>query len=382
MTQPSLVFQTAGEIHFGRGKAAEAARRIAAFGRKVLLVHGRTPARADWLAAELEALGAEVIGFAVPREPDIDLIEAGLDAARGFDAEVVVSLGGGSVIDAGKAIAALVRATGPILDYLEVVGTGRILEKDPLPFVAIPTTSGTGSEVTRNAVIGVPAHRRKVSLRDGRMLADLAIVDPALTDNSPRKITLESGLDAVTQVIEPYISSRANRLTDALCRDSFQSGLTALRTLMLREDEAARDALAWTSLCGGLALANSGLGVVHGLAGPLGGLSDAPHGAICGVLLPYALAANRDAVSEPEKARRIEEVMGFIGAAFETTPGKALSALANWSRASGLGTLSSMGVTAEARTAAAEAALTSSSMKANPVPLDQATLLAILEAAS
>ncbi|MBB4066299.1 iron-containing alcohol dehydrogenase [Gellertiella hungarica] len=382
MTLQSLVFQTAGEILFGRGKASEAARRILPFGRKVFLVHGRTPARADWMAAELEALGAEISGFAVPGEPDLPLIEMGIAAARASGSDVVVAIGGGSVIDAGKAIAALVRASGPIIDYLEVVGTGRVLEDDPLPFIALPTTAGTGAEVTKNAVIGVPEHRRKVSLRDPRMLARLAIVDPALTDNSPRRVTLESGLDAVTQVIEPYISSRANRLTDALCRDAIQSGLSALRILMLREEEAARDQIAWTSLCGGLALANSGLGVVHGLAGPLGGLSEAPHGAICGALLPYALAANRDAVTEPEKARRIEEVLGFIGQAFETTSGKALSALANWSRASGLMTLGGMGITAQDRQAAAEAALASSSMKANPVPLDQATLLAILEAAS
>lgn len=382
MNQLSLAFQTAGEILFGRGKAAEAAGHIRAFGRRVFLVHGRTPQRVDWLAAELETKGAEITGFAVAGEPDLPLIEIGVAAARDAGAEVVVAIGGGSVMDAGKAIAALCHAGAPVIDYLEVVGSGRVLEGGFLPFIAIPTTAGTGAEVTRNAVIGVPTHRRKVSLRDSRMLARLAIVDPALTDHTPRGITLESGLDAVTQVIEPYISSRANRLTDALCREAIQSGLSALRTLMLREDEAARDEIAWTSLCGGLALANAGLGVVHGLAGPLGGLSDAPHGAICGALLPYGLAANRDAVTEPQQARRLEEVLGMIGAAFETTSGKALSALANWSRASGLPTLSGLGIGQAEREAAAEMAVSSSSMKANPVPLDQATLLAILEAAS
>ena len=382
MALGSFVFQTATEIVFGRGKAVEAAPRAAAFGRSVLLVHGSNPERTDWLADDLARHGLAVTRFAVASEPDMALIEAGIAAAREAGVDVVVAAGGGSVMDAGKAIAALVPAKGPVIDYLEVVGSGRRLEAYPLPFIALPTTSGTGAEVTKNAVIGVPEHRRKVSLRDPRMLADAAIIDPALTDFSPRRVTLESGLDAVTQLIEPYICNRATVMTDALCRDALPKGLSALRTLLEQEDADARDALAWASLCGGLALANAGLGVVHGLAGPLGGLRDAAHGAICGTLLPYALAANRDAVTEPEHHRRLEEVLGWIGAAFGTTSGKALSALANWSRANGLQTLGGMGFTAADRNAAAEAAATSSSMKANPVPLDHATLIAILEAAS
>lgn len=382
MALGSFVFQTATEIVFGRGKAVEAAPRAAAFGRSVLLVHGANAERTNWLYEDLARHGLDVTRFSVAGEPDTDLIEAGIAAARDAGVDVVVSAGGGSVIDAGKAIAALVPARGPMIDYLEVVGSGRRLEAYPLPFIALPTTSGTGAEVTKNAVIGVPVHRRKVSLRDPRMLPDAAIVDPALTDFTPRGVTLESGLDAVTQLIEPYICNRSNVMTDALCRDALPKGLSALRTLLEQEDADARDALAWASLCGGISLANAGLGVVHGLAGPLGGLRDAAHGAICGTLLPYALAANRDAVTEPEHVRRVEEVLGWIGSAFGTTSGKALSALANWSRANGLQTLGGMGFTAADRQAAAEAAATSSSMKANPVPLDHATLMAILEAAS
>lgn len=378
----SFAFQTATEIVFGRGRAAEAAPRAAVFGQRALLVHGTNAERTEWLAQDLARHGLAVTRFAVAAEPDIDRIEAGIAAAREAEADVVIACGGGSAIDAGKAIAALVPAEGPMIDYLEVVGSGRRLKAHPLPFLALPTTAGTGAEVTKNAVIGVPAHRRKVSLRDPRMLADAAIVDPQLTDFTPRGVTLESGLDAITQLIEPYICNRANAMTDALCRGALPAGLAALRTLLEREDADARDDLAFASLCGGLALANAGLGVVHGLAGPLGGLRDAPHGAICGTLLPYALAANRDAVSEPDHVRRVEDVLGWIGSAFDTTSGKALSALANWSRANGLNTLGGMGFTAADRQAAAEAAATSSSMKANPVPLDPATLVAILDAAS
>lgn len=381
MGQISFVFQTAAEIVFGRGKAAEAGKRVVAMGQRVLLVTGGTPHRMAWLKADIEQAGGAVTVFSVASEPDVACIEAGVAAARKAGVDVVVSAGGGSVIDAGKAIAALVAVDGPVTDYLEVIGTGRKLEADPLPFVAIPTTSGTGAEVTKNAVVGVPEHRRKVSLRDPRMLANLALVDPALTDNSPRAVTLASGLDAITQLIEPYISSKSTVFTDALCRDALPRGLQALKVLVEREDLAARDALAYASLCGGLALANAGLGVVHGLAGPLGGLADAPHGAICGVLLPHAIAANRKAVTDPAVLARIDEVISWIAEAFSVSPDAALETLADWSRAAGLPSLSAMGIDRAAVEAAAEAAPDSSSMKANPVALDRATLIALMKAA-
>ena len=192
--------------------------------------------------------------------PICRLIEAALTEARAQAARAVIALGGGAVIDAGKALAALVPATRPVLDHLEVVGQGLPLDASPLPFAALPTTAGTGSEVTRNAVIAVPDARRKVSLRDARMVTRIAVVDPGLTDGCPRGVTLASGLDAITQVIEPYISTRANPLTDALTLPRVALALRALDRLMQAEDAAARDEMALTSLCGGLALANAGLG--------------------------------------------------------------------------------------------------------------------------
>jgi alcohol dehydrogenase class IV len=251
--------------------------------------------------------------------------------------------------------------------------------------VALPTTAGTGAEVTRNAVISVKEHARKVSLRDARMLPRLAIVDPALTDGCPRAITLASGLDAITQVIEPYVCTRANPLTDALCRDASPRGLSALIRLMQAEDAHARDEIAWVSLCGGLALANAGLGAVHGLAGPLGGLTGAAHGAICGVLLPHVLIANRAAVTDPALAARLDEVGRWIAAAFDRTDGAlapAAAHLADWGRASGLPGLTALGVDAAAMAAAAEAAATSSSMKANPASLSAEVLLSVMRAAA
>lgn len=375
-----FAFATATQILFGRGQADHAAPRIAAMGRQVLLVHGRDGARAAWLAEALAGQGCRVARFAVPREPDMDLIGDGIAAGRG--AQVVVALGGGAAIDTGKAVAALIPATRPMLDHLEVVGQGLPLDHPPLPFVAIPTTAGTGAEVTRNAVIGVPEHRRKVSLRDARMLPRLAIVDPVLTDGCSRAVTLASGLDAITQVIEPFTCTRANPLTDAICRDAIPRGLAALRRLMEAEDAHARDDMAWVSLAGGLALANAGLGAVHGLAGPLGGLTGAPHGAICGALLPPVLMANRRAATDPVAVDRLDQVARWIGAAFDTpfaSVPEAARALADWSHRAGLPALSALGIGPEAQAAAAEAAATSSSMKANPAALTPGDLRRIME---
>mgnify|MGYP000167236873 CR=1 FL=1 len=381
MTRDSFSFATATEIRFGRGTAAGISDAVARIGRRILLVTGSRPERVAWLSDGLAAQDCAVTAFGVAGEPDLAAIEAGIATAREAGADTVVAIGGGSVIDTGKAIAALVPATRPVLDHLEVVGRGLPLEAAPLPMIAVPTTAGTGAEVTRNAVIAVPAQRRKVSLRSLAMLPRLAVVDPSLVESCPRPVLIASGLDAVTQVIEPYISSRATPLTDAICRDAIPAGLGALVTLADRPDPAAFDAMALTSLSGGMALANAGLGVVHGLAGPLGGLSGAAHGAICGTLLPHGLAANARHGRDPALARRIDEVRGWIGGALGCAPGAAFDTLAAWVRANGLGGLDKMGIGAEQRAAAAEAAASSSSMKANPVALDAADLAALMEAA-
>ncbi len=381
MTEPAFSFRTAQAIRFGRGTAPEATAWAASRARRVVLLHGADPGRAAWLHESLAGAGIAVAGFSCPKEPDTALIEAGVDLARAHHAQAVLALGGGAVIDAGKAIAALAPGPRPILDHLEVVGAGLPLEAAPLPFAALPTTAGTGAEVTRNAVIRVPEHRRKVSLRDDRMLPDLALVDPALTDGLPWMITLASGLDAVTQVIEPFVSARANRMTDALCRDAIPLSLSALRRLAEGEQPAARDDLAWVSLCGGLALANAGLGAVHGLAGVIGGIAaTAPHGAICGALLPHVLAANARR-AEGETAARFGTVANWIGGSLGAGAGTAFQTLAEWSRAQGLPRLGEMGVTRDALAEIAEAAQASSSMKGNPARLSQAELTGILEKA-
>lgn len=372
---------TPGNIRFGRGLAQSAAPWLAQHSGKVLLVHGASPQRADFLLAELRAHALEVTTLSIAHEPDLHAIEQGVRLAREEGVGAVVSLGGGAVIDAGKAIAALVPASGEVIEYLEVVGSGRVLEAHPLPFVAIPTTSGTGAEVTKNAVINVVQQQRKVSMRDDRMLPDLAIVDPALTDNAPRAVTLGSGLDAITQLIEPWLCTRANPFTDALCREAIPRGIKALKTLMAKECPQSRDEMAWVSLCGGLALANAGLGVVHGLAGPLGGLSNASHGALCGCLLPFGLALNESLVTDEALRGRFNDVRRWLADGINVHPDTAWESLHEWSRSAGLGNLNDLGVAHQALEPAALAASGSSSMKANPVTLTSEQLLEMLEAA-
>jgi alcohol dehydrogenase class IV len=368
-----------GRILFGRGEAAKATGFAAGFGPRSLVVHGRDAARAEGLIAGLRRAGQAVQTWTCGQEPDLPLLEAALAEARPFRPDAVIGIGGGAVLDLAKALAGLIPATGAVADHLEGLGQGLPLSHTPLPFIALPTTAGTGSEATKNAVIGIPAHRRKVSLRDDRLLARLAVVDPALTDGCPRAVTLASGLDALTQVIEPYVSPRANPATDALARAAIPVALDALKTLMRGEDAAARDAMAWASLSGGIALANAGLGAVHGLAGVTGGMTGAAHGAICGTLLPFVIDANRAAVPPGPVADRLAEVDALLSAAFGGGPGTA--ALHRWSRDSGLPGLTALGLEPADHAAVAASSARASSMKGNPVVLPDAVLRDILNAA-
>ena len=196
--------QTPARILFGRGEAAKAPALAASFGPRGVIVHGMRTTHAAPLLAELDA-----IAITCAHEPTLDMLQTALTIARAHAPDWVLAIGGGAVLDMGKALAALIPSATPAMDHLESVGPAHPLTAPPLPFIAIPTTSGTGAEVTKNAVIGLPHLGRKVSLRDDRMIARVAIIDPALTDHCPKAITLAAGLDAITQVIEPYVSIKA-----------------------------------------------------------------------------------------------------------------------------------------------------------------------------
>lgn len=292
-------FATATRIVFGASALQQIGASAKAFGRRALVVTGRNPQRAEKLLASLSGSDISAVTLAVAGEPEIPTVESGVALAKKEHCDLVISLGGGSAIDAGKAIAAMLTNEGELLDYLEIVGRGQTLTKQPAPFVAIPTTAGTGAEVTRNAVLASPEHKVKVSLRSPLLLPRLAVVDPELTQDLPPALTASTGMDALTQLIEPYVCLRANSMTDGFCVQGIQRATRSLREAVFNgNNKSARADMALASLLGGLALANAGLGAVHGFAGPIGGMFPAPHGAVCAALLPHVMATNLRALRE------------------------------------------------------------------------------------
>lgn len=373
-------FHTAASIRFGRDVSADLAGLARQYGPRVLLVTGATPRRFAKLTDGLDLADLDVLHLSVSGEPSLEWIETAVLQARPFQPHVVIGLGGGSAIDAAKALAALVPNPGGALLYLEVVGQGASLKVAPLPMIAVPTTSGTGAEVTKNAVISVPEHRRKVSLRDARMIPDIALVDPVLTIGAPLRVTAATGLDALTQCIEPYLSSKANPMTDALCREGIGRAAHALpRLLKGAENYALREDMSIASLMGGMALANAGLGAVHGLAGVLGGWCGAPHGALCGRLLPGVLALNAAACAQHGGTgleTRFRDVARWLCG--HPNLDTMVDHLNNLLDIGGVPRLGAMGLLAEDCDEVAEAARLSSSMKGNPVVLNREELTQIL----
>jgi alcohol dehydrogenase class IV len=293
MAGAQFEFATATRIIFGAGKLAEVGQIARAMGSRALVITGRDITRAERLLDLLSDAGVGYVTFGVEAEPTIEVTLDGTAFARREGCDLVIGFGGGSVIDAGKAIAALLANPGDPLDYLEVIGRGQALVNRAAPNIAIPTTAGTGAEVTRNAVLASTEHRVKVSLRSPLMLPTVALVDPELTYSLPPHITAYTGLDALTQVIEPYVSHLANPLTDAICREGIQRAARSLEQAYQQGDDVkAREDMALVSLCGGLALANAKLGAVHGFAGPFGGMFHARHGIVCAALLPHVMRVN------------------------------------------------------------------------------------------
>ena len=374
-------FATAGRIVAGAGRAAELPGVLAGLGSRVLVCTGANPTRHENLLA---GLGLPAAVFPVAGEPTAELARAGAAAAAELGADVIVAIGGGSVIDLGKAVAMLLANGGDPLDYLEVVGSGRKITQPSAPCVAVPTTAGTGAEVTANAVLAVPGHRLKASLRSPLMIPRVALVDPELTVSCPPPVTAASGLDALTQCLEPFVSVRATPLTDGLAREGLRRAATGLRAAHADGgDLAARTDMAMCALLGGMALANAKLGAVHGLAGVIGGTADVPHGMACAALLapvieanvrtlrtaaPGSAALNRRALDRYAEAAQL--LTRKPGASIEdglTWIGRTLTLL-------GVPGLAAFGLgPGQAGDIAAKAA-GSSSMQGNPVPLSRGQL--------
>ena len=379
-------FATATRIIFGEGAVHQVAPIAATFGKHGLIVVGKHVERASSLIAELSAHAERIATttFSVSGEPTVATVLAGVQRARESSADFVISIGGGSVIDTGKAIAALLTNAGDPFDYLEMVGKGTVLTQLAAPFIAIPTTAGTGSEVTRNAVFSVPEKRVKVSLRSALMLPRVAVVDPELTYSIPPDITASTGLDALTQLVEPYTCNAVNPMVDALCVEGIQRVARSLaRAFRNGNDAPARADMALASLFGGIALANAKLGAVHGFAGVLGGMLSTPHGVICARLLAFVMEANVRALREraagsPTLARYDRVAQLLTGNA---------NARANdgvaWVRALcaelDIAPLSKLRLTRADFPAIIAQAQNASSMKGNPITLTDEELRKVLE---
>jgi alcohol dehydrogenase class IV len=295
-------FSTATRIVFGPGSVSKVGSWAREMGQRALVAFGVSGDLMSDFSSGLIRTGMEGVPFPVEGEPTTEQVMVGATIARQENCDLVIGFGGGSAIDTAKAIAGLLTNSGDLYDYLEVIGRGQPIRKASAPFIAIPTTAGTGAEVTSNAVMsaeipGSPGRKIKVSLRSPLMLARIAVIDPELTLGLPPPITASTGLDALTQLIEPFVSNRANPLTDALCREGLRHAARSLRAAYLDgRNLAARDDLALASLFSGLALANAKLGAVHGFAAPIGGRFPAPHGAVCARLLPVVMQVNLSAL--------------------------------------------------------------------------------------
>jgi alcohol dehydrogenase class IV len=379
-------FSTAKPIVFGSGTVSQVGPNSKNFGRRALVVTGRNPQRAEKLLANLSANGIGAATFAVAGEPEIATVGQGTTFAKKENCDFVIGIGGGSVIDAGKAIAAMLTNDGELLDYVEIIGRGKALTKASAPFIAIPTTAGTGSEVTRNAVLSSPEHKLKVSLRSRLMIPSVAVIDPELTYDLPPALTASTGLDALTQLIEPYVCLRVNPMTDGFCENGIWRAAKALREVVFNgQNKTAREDMAMASLFGGLALANAGLGAVHGFAGPIGGGFPAPHGAICAALLPHVMAVNLHALREREPRSfalsRYYRVAGFLTGNLNATADAGVEWVRRLVSDLQIPRLGAYGIKSEHVAELVTKAAQASSMKANPIALTPEELADTLQRA-
>ena len=379
-------FATAGRIIFGQGKVGEVGQLAVQMGKHALVITGSHVERAAGLIQVLEDKGMRVTTFQVRGEPDTRIVAEGSRLARLRRCDVVIGMGGGSVIDAGKAIAALVTNHGDIFDFLEVVGKAQAITRPPLPYIAIPTTAGTGAEVTKNAVLVSKEHGVKVSMRSYMLLPRIVVVDPELTYSMPPHVTANTGLDALTQLIEAYVSLNANPITDGMCREGIMRSARSLE-IAYRDgnNAAAREDMAIASLLSGMALANAKLGAVHGFAAPLGGMFNAPHGAICARLLPIVMETNVQALKTREigsrALKRYDEIAQMITGDGKAKAEKGVEWVRDLCKRLDVEPLSGLGLSRSDIPEIVERAKRASSMKGNPVELTDKELTGILERA-
>ena len=376
-------FATASQIIFGSGSADKVPGLISGLGKKVLFVTGKNQELSRQLREQVGEAGYKTEIFSVISEPYIDVINTGVELARKSQCEVVVGIGGGSVIDSAKAIAAMTTNPGDLIDYLEVIGKEKSLTQKPVPCIAVPTTSGTGAEVTKNSVIHSPGHKVKVSLRSKYMYPDFAVVDPLLTLSMPPHLTANTGLDALTHLLETFVSNQANPFIDVISRKGMELIAASLKKAFYDgTDQEARENMAMASLLGGMALANVKLGAVHGFAGPMGGMFPAPHGTICACLLPAVMETN---IAELRKRghkvgiNKYCEVTAILTGDKNASPEDGILWAKKLVSELMIPSLTQIGITSDDFPELVQKAKNASSMKGNPVELNDNQLMAILE---
>lgn len=377
-------FATATRIVFGAGTIQDVGSLASEMGKRAFVVTGRSGERAGPLVEQLAKHGIECVAFRVPGEPTTILAKAAVELARQAGSDLVISIGGGSAIDTGKVAAAMLANSGRLEDYLEVVGEGRPLTHSCVGHIAIPTTAGTGAEVTRNAVLGVAEKKVKVSMRSPFMLPSLAVVDPVLTYSMGPELTASTGLDALTQLMEPYVCNKANPLTDGICREGLiRAGRSLRKAYENGSNSAAREDMALASLFGGLALANAKLGAVHGLAGPLGGMISAPHGVICGRLLPLVCEVNVQALQSREAGSaalaRYDQIAQILTGNSAARAVDGLAWVQELCAALKLPSLAEFGLEERDFPTVVAKCRKSSSMKGNPIELTDEELMEVLK---
>lgn len=371
------------DIRFGAGRVGEVPDALARLGaRQVFVVTGRNPSRAAPVRSALAAAGVPTTVFAVEGEPTVELARNAVSDLTAAGCDAVLGFGGGSALDVAKAVAVLAPSGADPLDHLEVVGAGRPIERPGLPYVAVPTTAGTGSEVTRNVVLA--AGEVKASLRSPLMLAKVAIVDPGLLAGVPPDTIAASGLDALSQLVEPLLSRRANPFTDALARDGIRRSARSLQRGWAdgMTDPGVRDDLALASLFGGLCLANSGLGAVHGLAAALGARIGAPHGAVCAAVLAVTVETNLNALRTRAPGHpalpRLHELAVLLTGRADAVAEDAVGWLVELTATLEVPGLAAYGLDLAGIPAVVTAAQQASSMRGNPIELTAAEISAIL----
>ena len=362
------------DVRFGAGRVSEVPQALVELGaNRVMVITGRTTSRADAIRSTLNEAGISTMVFGVAAEPSIERVRAAVALLAEAGCDAVLGFGGGSALDVAKAAAVLATSGSDPMDHLEVIGAGRPIERAGLPCVAVPTTAGTGSEVTRNSVLS--GSGVKASLRSPLMLPKVALVDPDLLVGVPKPTIAASGMDALSQLIEPLLSLRANPFTDALARDGIRRSARSLsRAYQERmDDPGVREDLALASLFGGVCLANSGLGAVHGLAAAAGARLSAPHGAVCAAVLAAAMDVNLRALRERAPGHsalgRMDEVAALLTDRSDATPEDAIVWLEELTSALSIPGLASYGLDQDQISAVVAAAQKASSMRGNPIEL-------------